>query len=642
MVLCPSCGHDNPKDASFCTECGGKLATTCPRCTHSSPPGSVFCAGCGYRLAALSKPTAVPDSLTHTPGRLAEKVLRDRAALVGERRTVAVLFADAMGFVPISERLDEEDVYDLMQGCLSRMMEAVHRYEGTITQFAGDGIMARCAAPIAHEDSARRAVAAALGMQKSLYGYPAAVKKRHAIKCRFRVGLNTGPVVVGKISDKLDMDYTALGYTVNLAARLEELAEPGTVHLNGNTYGAVQDYFECEPLGPLTVKGKAEPVVAYKLVRQGLARTRFEAAAERGGTLGNTRLVKLAYLAGVEHYARASRALTGFRWIYRYYGPYSLDFKTALATLDSDIPSESLPTAGGYQAGVFRVTRPNDLRTRRRLSQRATSLAQRGLDRWALEGLYPLLSYACFRTRVHHRIMRGGKEMQKVGKRRVSKKERMANLQSFVLEHWQVFEASPEQYQWPWEIARWHELVFCLLLRLGQPELDADMARSLTNMLADLDMLRIETLAGLAPEGEEPDFTHPDLALMLRLLERSGLHPARARAAVTTICQAALGLQKRHGGKVQRYLRRYGQQMLDELGEHFSFSSMSEEDTRYAFTHWLQNVLNIPLALSEPAVEKLCKKLGVTVDDLVEVADGLDLNLALLDDMVASSIEEEA
>ena len=235
-------------------------------------------------MAEPAKPAPAPEPRSYTPRHLAEKILRDRATLEGERRTVTALFADAIGFTPLSERLDEEEVYDLMQGCLGRMMDAVHRYEGTVTQFRGDGVMALFGAPIAHEDAARRAVAAALEMQKSLDEYAAEVKQRHPIECRFRVGLNTGPVVVGKISDNLDMDYTALGDTVNLAARMEELAEPGTVYLSEDTYRAVQDYFDCEPLGALTVKGKAEPVVAYRVVRETAVRTRFEAAAERGLT----------------------------------------------------------------------------------------------------------------------------------------------------------------------------------------------------------------------------------------------------------------------------------------------------------------------------------------------------------------------
>ena len=286
-MLCPSCGCENREWASFCDSCG-----------HS--------------VAEPSKAAAAPDPRSYTPPHLAEKILRDRATLEGERRTVTVLFADAVGFTPISEHLDEEQVYDLMQGCLGRMMEAVHRYEGTITQFTGDGVMALFGAPIAHEDSARRAVAAALEMQKSLDDYAAEVKKRHRIECRFRVGLNTGPVVVGKISDNLDMDYTALGDTVNLAARMEELAEPGTVHLSENTYRAVQDYFECVPLGALTVKGKAEPVVAYWAVRERPVRTRFEAAAERGLTPFVGRDQELAVLRGYLEQAKRGQGQVVF------------------------------------------------------------------------------------------------------------------------------------------------------------------------------------------------------------------------------------------------------------------------------------------------------------------------------------------
>ncbi len=195
-----------------------------------------------------------------------------------------MLFADAAGFTPISERLGEEQVYSLMQGCFARMMDAVHRYDGTVTQFLGDGIMALFGAPIAHEDSPRRAVAAALEMQGALAEYAAEVKKQHHIECRFRAGLNTGPVVVGKISDNLDMDYTALGDTVNLAARMAELAEPGAVYLTANTHRLVESYFECEPLGALEIKGKLQRVTTYKVLQQKQVRTRLEAAALRGLT----------------------------------------------------------------------------------------------------------------------------------------------------------------------------------------------------------------------------------------------------------------------------------------------------------------------------------------------------------------------
>ena len=155
---CPSCGHENAVDAAFCNKCGARLEIVCANCQRSNRGDSAFCAGCGQRLTA-GAPAAVPAApLSYTPRHLAEKILRERSALEGERRNVTVLFADAMGFTPLSERVDAEEVYSLMQGCLARMMDAVHKYEGTITSFTGDGVMALFGAPIAHEDSARRAI----------------------------------------------------------------------------------------------------------------------------------------------------------------------------------------------------------------------------------------------------------------------------------------------------------------------------------------------------------------------------------------------------------------------------------------------------------------------------------------------------
>src|SRR5919108_2039344 len=258
---CPSCGHENRPGAAFCGQCGSALPReiACPDCGTANPLDQRFCDNCGARLKEplegdgppprATKPGADPRA--YTPHHLAEKILRDRKGLEGERRTVTVLFADAMGFTPISEQLGEETVYTLMQGCFARMMDAVHRYEGTITQFLGDGVMALFGAPIAHEDSARRAVAAALEMQKSLEEYSGEVKREHKIECRFRVGINTGPVIVGSIGENLEMDYTALGDTINTASRLQTAAEPGTAYVSETTRRAAQDYFEFEPLGDL-------------------------------------------------------------------------------------------------------------------------------------------------------------------------------------------------------------------------------------------------------------------------------------------------------------------------------------------------------------------------------------------------------
>ena len=267
-MVCQGCGRQNREGAAFCDGCGRSLAPSCSSCGAQLRPDSRFCDSCGTRTGSTG------DVRAHTPEHLARKILQERERVEGERRNVTILFADAKGFTPLSEALDAEKVYEITQGCIRHMLEAVHRYEGTVNQFTGDGIMAIFGAPIAHEDPARRAVAAALEMQSSL--------ERYSPDISFRVGLNSGPVVVGRISDDLEMDYTAIGDTVNLASRMEQMAEPGTVYLTDNTYRQVADYFECEDLGPLDVKGKASAVHAYRAVAERGVKTRLDAAVARG------------------------------------------------------------------------------------------------------------------------------------------------------------------------------------------------------------------------------------------------------------------------------------------------------------------------------------------------------------------------
>ena len=211
---------------------------------------------------------------------------------------MTVLFVDAVGSTALAERLGEEEMYSLMQRCLARMTEAVQRHDGYVAHFAGDGGMAIFGAPIAHEDSARQAVSAALDMQRALRDCSEEVKARHGVECPFRVGLNTGPVVVGTISDDLTMDFTAVGDTVNLAARMQQLADPGTVLVSEHTQRAVRDFFDSEPLGAMIAKGKAEPVLAYRVVREKPARSRLESATERGLAAFVGRSRELASLEG--------------------------------------------------------------------------------------------------------------------------------------------------------------------------------------------------------------------------------------------------------------------------------------------------------------------------------------------------------
>jgi class 3 adenylate cyclase/tetratricopeptide (TPR) repeat protein len=279
-VECLACRHDNRALAKFCEECGAPLARICPHCHAEARPGARFCDTCGFLLEAFAVP-AQPQTGSVTPADLAETMRRHRPA-EGERRSVTVLFADAVSSMPLAERLGEEQMYSFIRECLSRMTEAVHYYEGYVASFTGDGIMALFGAPIAHEDSARRAVAAAMRMQRCLDQYISELTHRHGLMGRFRVGLNTGPVVVGTVTDDLHMDFTAIGDTVNLAARMQQVAEPGSVFISEPTYRVVGDYFDCQPLGELTIKGKVQPLQAWRVLCERPVRTRFEVAAERG------------------------------------------------------------------------------------------------------------------------------------------------------------------------------------------------------------------------------------------------------------------------------------------------------------------------------------------------------------------------
>ena len=270
MLVCQNCGKENREGARFCDNCGHSLAGVVPAAEGAAPAAPVPVPAPSSRLAA------------HTPAHLARRILQERGSIQGERRVVTVLFADAVGSTAYGERVDAEKVYAVVQRAVARMMEAVHRYEGAITQFRGDGVMALFGAPLAHEDSARRAVLAALEMQKALVEDAAAVRERYGFDQKFRVGLHTGPVVVGTISDDLVMDYSAVGDTANLAARLEGLAEPGTVYLSEATWREVRDYIDCEALGERTVKGKAEGVRVFRAVAPREVRSRIDAAAARG------------------------------------------------------------------------------------------------------------------------------------------------------------------------------------------------------------------------------------------------------------------------------------------------------------------------------------------------------------------------
>ncbi|HMH48683.1 MAG TPA: adenylate/guanylate cyclase domain-containing protein [Candidatus Acidoferrum sp.] len=292
-MTCQHCRFENPPGMRFCGQCGAALALRCPQCGVEAPPQFKFCGQCGASLTAASAGTiSVPPADAaaggpkvggYTPKHLADKILKSRSALEGERRQVTVLFGDVAGFTTLAEHLDPEEVHRIINRCFELITAEVHRFEGTINQYTGDGIMALFGAPIAHEDSPRRAVHAALGIQRALSDYGAQLESERGLTLRMRVGLHTGPVVVGRIGDDLRMDYTAVGDTTNLAARMQQVARPGSVLVSEATHNLVAGYFETVALGETPVKGHA-PVRAFEVLRARGRRARLDVAVERGLT----------------------------------------------------------------------------------------------------------------------------------------------------------------------------------------------------------------------------------------------------------------------------------------------------------------------------------------------------------------------
>src|SRR5262245_54334173 len=247
-------------------------------------------AGQGLLWTGEPAPAATPVEppqqapLAYTPPYLAEKILTSRTALEGERKQVTVLFADLKGSMALLADRDPEEARQLLDPVLERMMAAVHRYEGTVNQVMGDGIMALFGAPLAHEDHAVRACYAALHMQEAIGRYAEALRRQQGLDVQIRVGLNAGEVVVRAIGNDLHMDYTAVGQTTHLAARMEQLARPGTALLTADTLRLVEGYVEVQPLGPVPVKGLPAPIAVYELRRAGPVRSRLQAAVARGLT----------------------------------------------------------------------------------------------------------------------------------------------------------------------------------------------------------------------------------------------------------------------------------------------------------------------------------------------------------------------
>jgi class 3 adenylate cyclase/tetratricopeptide (TPR) repeat protein len=311
-MLCPKCQFDNADGMNFCGKCGTKLEKICPQCNFGNPSEYEFCGKCGNQLSISSeiavKELTFDEKLTkiqkYLPKGLTEKILSQRERIEGERKLVTVMFCDMEGFTQLSEKISPEDLYIIMDKVYEILIHKVHDYEGTVNEMTGDGVMALFGAPIALEDAPQRAIQSSLAIHKEMARFSDKIKQERedVPPLKIRVGLHTGPVVVGTVGNDLRVEFKAVGDTVNLASRMEGLAEPGTTFVSEETFRLTEGLFRFESLGEKKVKGRNEPVNVYRAIAPSTSKTRFDVSAERGLTplVGRSRELELL-LDGLEH-----------------------------------------------------------------------------------------------------------------------------------------------------------------------------------------------------------------------------------------------------------------------------------------------------------------------------------------------------
>jgi len=274
-MKCLKCQFENPEGPIFCGKCGAKLEGICPNCNLPNPLDFKFCGGCGQKLVLSSRP--IPKELSfdeklakiqrYLPDGLINKILSQRGKIEGERKLVTIMFCDMMGFTKLTHKLGPEETFSLMDQIYEILFHRVSEYQGTVNELRGDGILALFGAPIALEDAPQRAIQCALAIHQEMIRLSENLgdnSKAHPIL--FRIGINTGPVVVGTVGNDLRVQFTAVGDTINMAARMEGLAEPGTTYVTEETYRLTKDLFHFQPLGKKRVKGKEETIPVYKVL----------------------------------------------------------------------------------------------------------------------------------------------------------------------------------------------------------------------------------------------------------------------------------------------------------------------------------------------------------------------------------------
>ena len=293
-MQCPKCQIENPSNRKFCRECGAELVLTCPKCQFKNIPYDKFCGDCGHNLTQpsptilkeLSFEEKIAKIQKYLPSGITEKILSQWDRIEGEKRQVTVLFCDMKDFTSLSEMFDPETMYAMMDQVYEILIHKVHDYEGTVNEMTGDGIMALFGAPIALEDAPQRALRSAMSIHREMIRFNEKLNLENGglPPIQMRIGIHTGVVVVGTLGNDLRVEFKAVGDTVNLAARMEQLAEPGTTYVTEDTFKLTKGYFRFEALGKREVKGKKKAVNVYRVIASSNRMTRFDVNTERGLT----------------------------------------------------------------------------------------------------------------------------------------------------------------------------------------------------------------------------------------------------------------------------------------------------------------------------------------------------------------------
>lgn len=301
---CPNCHFENPDEVNFCVECGSKLEIICPECGFGNLPSYKFCGECGHGLKSSTQPSSKDLSFAekfqkiqrYLPKGLTDKILAQKKGIEGERKVVTIMFCDMKGFTPLTEQLGPEKTFSFMDKVFEIFIHKVHEYEGIVNEMRGDGILAFFGVPITLEDAPQRAIRAAYAIHRAMIEFNETIIDNKDIpSVLIRIGINTGPVVVGSVGNDLRVQFTAVGDTINMASRVENLAEPGTTYVTEDTFKLTEGFFRFEALGEKEIKGKTKPIKVYRVIAPNARRARFDVSAERGLTpfIGRTRELEL-------------------------------------------------------------------------------------------------------------------------------------------------------------------------------------------------------------------------------------------------------------------------------------------------------------------------------------------------------------